>query len=293
MKQFYKLYQEVLKDDRLTSKQMLILTTLLNRGEYHDNKPFYCYEKWIASEVRCSERTIKRAIKHIAELGYINIERVYNKREKKTINYYTINFDCTNTKPVEKIEMASGTDKPTEQINNNNIEKIDNNMIDIENTYIPDELLYPAEYVEALTMPLYNTPKKEDVVIDDDVKKNIKMWLLSNVNKQRKGTIYYPSIRDKYGYSFKQVIESAKQLAEEKVIEYNPVEKDGKLYHYYNVPTNGTIQEWENICKKVYGTSKGDNDYINKISGYTQKFIENGISENDLIEIMLKVKNAA
>lgn len=293
MKQFYKLYQEVLANEKLTRTQQLIISVLINRAEYYNGKEFYCYVSWIASEVRCSEKTVKRAVKYFAEIGLLSINKTYNKEQKKTTNWYKLNIDTKNNCVVAKTElMVSGT-KEIEENNNNSTNIIKENMIDIENTYIPDELLYPAEYVEALTMPLYNTPKKEDVVIDDDVKKNIKMWLLSNVNKQRKGTIYYPGIRDKYGYTFKQVIESAKQLTEEKIIEYHPTEKDGKLYHYYNVPINGTIQEWENICKKVYGISKGDNDYINKISGYTKKFIDNGISENDLIEIMLKVKNAA
>lgn len=288
MKQFYKLYQEVLANEKLTRTQQLIISVLINRAEYYNGKEFYCYESWIASEVRCSEKTVKRAVKYFAEIGLLSINKTYNKEQKKTTNWYKLNIDTKNNSVVAKTElMVSGT-KEIEENNNNSTNIIKENMIDIENTFIPDEILYPIEQ---------NVNISEcKMVVADDVKETIKTHLLKNVNKQNKGTIYYPAIRDKYGYSFRQVIESAKQLAEEKVIEYHPSEKDGRIYHYYNLPDDGkkrALEQWKNVCKKIWGISNGNEDYISQAAKYVDDYIKRGISVDALIDIMYSVKSVA
>lgn len=109
MKLFYKLYQEVANNKNISRTQQIILTLLINRAEYHNNQAFYCYEKWIASEIGCSEKTVKRAIKTFAEQGYISIDRVYNKTLKKKINFYTLNIDTISNAPVtETTDIVSG-----------------------------------------------------------------------------------------------------------------------------------------------------------------------------------------
>lgn len=105
MKTFYKLYSDVLKDKELTRTQQTILSVLINRGEYH-KQAFYCYEDWIASEVDCSVRTVKRAIKEFEKLGYISINRTYNKETRKTTNYYTVLFDTTGSTAVAETNTS-------------------------------------------------------------------------------------------------------------------------------------------------------------------------------------------
>ena len=61
MKLFYKLYQEVANNKNISRTQQIILTLLINRAEYHNYQSFYCYEKWIASEIGCSEKTVKKS----------------------------------------------------------------------------------------------------------------------------------------------------------------------------------------------------------------------------------------
>ena len=75
MKLFYKKYRDIFQMETLTRTQKDIITILINRAEFHKNNPFYCYESWIAQEVKCSEKTVKRAIKHFAEIGLLDIDR--------------------------------------------------------------------------------------------------------------------------------------------------------------------------------------------------------------------------
>lgn len=318
MKQFYKKYREIFQAEELTRTQKDIITILINRSEYHNGEPFYCYESWIADEVKCSEKTVKRAVKHFEDIKLLTIDRHYNKQTRRTTNFYTVNIDTNgsvvvDTKnvsgivddyekkeieqplevepstPVEEeqprifdwdsikgndlLQMpVSDTDeysynsnttdedyeryfeseeyqeqlrKEQEYIENNNIEKENiNDMVDYSNTYIPDELVYndafSVDLKDCKRVDINTTP-----TINEDMVNNVKEWLIKNIGKSQQGTVYYKAFKEKYGYTFREVVETVKELDKRNVITYSPTEKNGKLYHYYSLKANSEEKELE------------------------------------------------
>lgn len=290
MKQFYKLFREVLQDDRLTRTQKDIISIIFNRAEYYKGKQFYCYESWIASEVKCSEKTVKRAIKHFETLGYININKVYNKKTRKTTNYYLVNFDVMNTRMVEETGTSGVAVEKTEVVNEVVVE-----TAPVVDDMPPMELLYPyeAEYAEALTIPIndFSTPKTEEKVDNEEIVNNVKRCLKKAANKDNKGVVYFPDIMKEFNYKYRDIVEAVKELDKRGELAYTPTEKDGKIYHNYTLSIKGTIKEWEQICEAVYGQSKGDEDYYTKLSMFSNRFIKNGYKEEELVDVIVKVKN--
>lgn len=279
MKQFYKLYQEVLQNEKLTRTQQAILSILINRQEYHKNKAFYCYVDWIASEIKCSERTVKRAIKYFAEIGLVSISKTYKKEIRKTTNWYRINIDTTNNGVVVNNEV-SGTMEDTN--------KTENNMRDI------DEVLQPID--EDIDI------KQCKMIIDNEVISNIKNHLINNINKKNKSTVYYPAIKEKFGYDYKTVIESVKQLSQQNIINYQPEEKDGKIYHYYSVPPkfneekyNETLGKWYDLVvqhiNKINTNGYNKQMVINDLQSYAGDYLKDGVTATDLQDMVKIVFN--
>ena len=266
MKRFYKLYQDVLKNDKLTRTQQQIISVLINRAEYHQYNKFYCYEEWIAQEVNCSVKTVKRAIKYFAELELIDITKVYNKVTKKTTNYYVVNIDTLNNKVVEETEVVVSDTL---------------NKVEEEQT---------AERSETVCVPVVNsTPKTEEQVNNEEIVTNVKEYLKKSANKNRMGTVYFPEIMKKYKYTYKEIVEAVKELDRRGSITYKPSESDGKLYHSFTINTL-TINDWRKLCKKVWGESNGNQEYLQTISKYSQKFINDGISEEELVNTMIDIR---
>lgn len=328
MKQFYKKYRDIFQMETLTRTQKDIITILINRMEYHNGEPFYCFESWIAEEVKCGIATVKRAIKHFEDIKLINIDRHYNKQTRKTTNFYTINidtngstlvntdnvsgvvndyekeeivepstpvleeqprvFDWDSIKGNDLIQMpVSVTDeftynsnttdedyekyfeseeyqeqlrKEQEYIENNNIEKENiNDMVDYSNTYIPDELVYN----DAFSVDLKDCKRIDTTTptINEDMVNNVKEWLIKNIGKNKQATIYYKALKEKYGYTFKEVVETAKELDRQNVITYVPVEKNGKLYHYYSLKRTSEAVEVEIIVDWLKYTTYRINQY--------------------------------
>lgn len=312
MKQFYKKYRDIFQMETLTRTQKDIITILINRMEYHNGEPFYCYETWISEEVKCGIATVKRAIKHFEDIKLLTIDRHYNKHTRKTTNFYTINIDTNgstlvntdnvsgvvddyekeeivepstpvveeeqprvfdwdsitgndlvqmpvtnvdeyeySTKTEEDYDAYYESDEYKEQlrkeeeyiINNNIEEKNINDMIDYSNTYIPDELVYN----DAFSVDLKDCKRIDTTTptINEDMLNNVKEWLIKNIGKNKQATIYYKALKEKYGYTFKEVVETAKELDRQNVITYAPVEKNGKLYHYYSLKVYSEEKELE------------------------------------------------
>ena len=331
MKQFYKKYREIFQAEELTRTQKDIITILINRHEYHNGEPFYCYESWIAEEVKCSEKTVKRAIKHFEDIKLLTIDRHYNKQTRKTTNFYTINIDTNGStlvntdnvsgvvddyekeeivepstpvveeeQPrvfdwdsitgndlvqmpvtnVDEFEYSTKTEedydeyyesdeykeqlrKEEEYIINNNIEEENiNDMIDYSNTYIPDELVYndafSVDLKDCKRIDINNTTTS---ITNEEIMNNIKDWLIKNIGKNKQATIYYKALKEKYGYTFKEVVETAKELDRQNVITYAPVEKNGKLYHYYSLKRTSEAVEVEIIVDWLKYTTSRINQY--------------------------------
>ena len=323
MKQFYKKYRDIFQMETLTRTQKDIITILINRAEYHNNKPFYCYESWIATEVKCSEKTVKRAIKHFAEIGLLDIKRTYNKETHKTINYYTINFDTTNNEVVNETENVvsnieeqvttatcnegfdwdsiKGNDlleiedetepTPSEKNIDNYSEKVDE-MIDIDNTYIPDCIAYPNEDIFAVKLSECKRLDKPTPTITDDVLNNIKNWLVKNIGKKEQATIYYKDINKKYGYNFRTVMLALKELDKQGVITYSPIEKDGKLLHYYSIHCISEERELELVIewiKYVKCRVRQYKEEIKQVPTCKKEFYKNIIDDvNEKINVFSK-----
>lgn len=331
MKQFYKKYREIFQAEELTRTQKDIITILINRHEYHNGEPFYCYESWISEEVKCSEKTVKRAIKHFEDIKLLTIDRHYNKQTRKTTNFYTINIDTNGStlvntdnvsgvvndsekeeivepstpvveeeQPrvfdwdsikgndlvqmpvtnVDEFEYSTKTEedydeyyesdeykeqlrKEEEYIINNNIEEENiNDMIDYSNTYIPDELVYndafSVDLKDCKRIDINNTTTS---ITNEEMMNNIKDWLIKNIGKNKQATIYYKALKEKYGYTFKEVVETAKELDRQNVITYAPVEKNGKLYHYYSLKRTSEAVEVEIIVDWLKYTTSRINQY--------------------------------
>lgn len=331
MKQFYKKYREIFQAEELTRTQKDIITILINRHEYHNGEPFYCYESWIAEEVKCSEKTVKRAVKHFEDIKLLTIDRHYNKQTRKTTNFYTIHINTNGStlvntdnvsgvvddyekeeivepstpvveeeQPrvfdwdsitgndlvqmpvtnVDEFEYSTKTEedydeyyesdeykeqlrKEEEYIINNNIEEKNiNDMIDYSNTYIPDELVYndafSVDLKDCKRIDINNTTTS---ITNEEMINNIKDWLIKNIGKNKQATIYYKALKEKYGYTFKEVVETAKELDRQNVITYAPVEKNGKLYHYYSLKRTSEAVEVEIIVDWLKYTTSRINQY--------------------------------
>ena len=251
MQGFYKNYKNVIQNEKLTRTQQVVLGVILDKAKYYKGKQFYCYEEWIAAEVRCSRRTVIRAIKRLEELEIIVVKKNYNKTIQKTTNYYSINNNAVNN--------------GEENMVNNTITEIANKQ--------------------------FKTVKNEKEVVSDEILSNVKKCLKKGVNKKNEGIVYLPGINKSTGYDYSTILKAVEVLNERGDIEYTPNEKDGKIYHNYSISIKGTIKEWEQICIAAYGQSRGDMDYLNKVSMYNKQFVENGIDNKELIKVMMNVLN--
>lgn len=160
---YFKAYQEILQNKQISRTQQLIMSILLNRAEYHNFNSFYCYEQWIANELQCSLSTVKRGIKKLEEVGLVIIERTYNHQQRKTINYYTMNFNITgNTVVASTEEIVSGVDENTHNVDWDNIDGDT-----IEET--PEERDMDAELEQYLNSPQFHEVlKKEEQLISQE-----------------------------------------------------------------------------------------------------------------------------
>ena len=295
MKQFYKLFREVLQDDRLTRTQKDIISIIFNRAEYYKGKQFYCYESWIASEVKCSEKTVKRAIKHFETLGYININKVYNKKTRKTTNYYLVNFDVMNNKMVEETGTSGVAVEKTEVVNEVVVE-----TTPVVDDIPPMELLYPyeAEMIEAMSIPIndFSTPKTEEKVDNEEIINNVKECLKKAANKDNKGIVYFPEIMKKYNYKYRDIAEAVKELDKRGELTYTPAEKEGKIYHNYSFPKVMSKEEYETLkkewwefcvknAKKIGQDGLTEKQVKSDMSGSVYLFEQRGLQKKDMVEL--------
>ena len=82
-------YISFLKGRGLNQTAKLIYICLVGNYRYH-KKEFYTYESFLADKLEVDERTIRRGIKKLKDVGLISIKREFNKTTNKTVNYYTV-----------------------------------------------------------------------------------------------------------------------------------------------------------------------------------------------------------
>lgn len=283
MYRFYKNYRGVIRDEKLTKTQKTVYSILINRAEFHNGNKFYCFESWIAEEAVCSIRTVKRAIKHLEELGYIHITKSYNKADKKTTNYYTVNFEWQKGKMVAETG-ASGEGDVSTPVVKTKVVKL--SAIQPEPTY--NEIPTTTDNIK---------DSKVVTEINKDVLNDVFTYLKSNVNEAKRGVVYFPALKGQFGYNYRQVVEAVRELANRGKIEYDPQEKDGKLFHFYSISSGvitnekkyeETIGKWIDLCSNqmsklnANSTEEEKKLVLSTLSDYAGEYIVNGVTKEDL-----------
>ena len=307
MYRFYKSYRGILQDERLTRTQKVILAILINRAEYYKGNKFYCFESWIASEADCSEKTVKRAVKHFESLGLIAITPTYNKTTKKKTNFYVVNFDWSKGKMVEETG-ADGTAVEQQEVAQNSVTPIieaqEVKLSAIEPEYTYNEIVATDEDID-ITKCKVVTPMTA-VEISNDVLNNVFTYLKSNANEAKKGMVYFPAVKSKYGYDYKTVVESVRALANKGYINYDPQEKDGKLFHFYTISSSvvtdekkfeETLGKWIDLCSNQMSRLNADSTedekklVLSTLSNYAAAYMTNGVTKDDLKNAIQYVYN--
>lgn len=103
---YIKLFTEDLKGKNLSLFDKAVLGSLITKYQFHGCKEFYTYENFIADELEIGEATVKRSIKKLNEAGLISINKKYDSKLRKTINFYTVNFNTEDDKHIEEEEIS-------------------------------------------------------------------------------------------------------------------------------------------------------------------------------------------
>lgn len=103
---YIKLFTEDLKGKNLSLFDKAVLGSLITKYQFHGCKEFYTYENFIADELEIGEATVKRSIKKLNEAGLISINKKYDSKLRKTINFYTVNFNTEDDKHIKEEEIS-------------------------------------------------------------------------------------------------------------------------------------------------------------------------------------------
>lgn len=103
---YIKLFTEDLKGKSLSLFDKAVLGSLITKYQFHGCKEFYTYENFIADELEIGEATVKRSIKKLNEAGLISINKKYDSKLRKTINFYTVNFNTEDDKHIKEEEIS-------------------------------------------------------------------------------------------------------------------------------------------------------------------------------------------
>lgn len=194
-KQFIKLYTNDLKGKGLTITDKAVYSSLHTKYQYHENKPFYTYEKFIAEELEVSERSVRNSIKKLEESGLVEIKRQYNKETRKTTNFYIVKD--TDTAEANNKESMEITNTQTPINEDMTIEELDT-VFDIDNA---DEPVY-------LPLNFNNYDDEEDINNNSDD--------ITDYQKMRLG------IMEKYNKSPEEYLENINKILD---IDYKLLEE--------------------------------------------------------------------
>lgn len=103
---YIKLFTEDLKGKSLSLFDKAVFGSLITKYQFHGCKEFYTYENFIADELEIGEATVKRSIKKLNEAGLISINKKYDTKLRKTINFYTVNFNTEDDKHIKEEEIS-------------------------------------------------------------------------------------------------------------------------------------------------------------------------------------------
>lgn len=134
----------------------------------------------LASQLRCSVSTVKRAVKRIAELGYFTKQQIPDESGLKGNNLYTLNLDKLFKKPPESLTQQEGS-FCTPKYN-----KYNNNIININNKYLGGHSdSSPKEPTQTLTNKELETMDRDKPQLDENNSSTAAEQLLKRLNNQR------------------------------------------------------------------------------------------------------------
>lgn len=121
MNTYIKLFTNDLKNKGLSLYDKAVYGSLVTKYQYHNNEPFYTYEKFIADELEVSESSVKRSIKKLIELGLISVSKRFNKQLKQTVNYYIINNSILSNENLSNDTSITSVENVEQKPNNSQI----------------------------------------------------------------------------------------------------------------------------------------------------------------------------
>lgn len=135
---FLKLDTNLITDTSINSNEFRIYTYFLCLYN-QEKKCAYPSLETISEKLNISLSTVKRAIKHLAELGYISIEK--KKAQIGNHNIYTKLKHLISDKRVEVVDIKSGDEIKEEKIDNHENVRLTRKYTDVDNSKAIKEML--------------------------------------------------------------------------------------------------------------------------------------------------------
>ena len=136
---YIKLFTTELNNKGLSLYDKAVYGSLMTKFQYHHNTEFYTFEKFIADELEVSERTVKRSIKRLNDVGLISISKRFHKQLKQTVNYYIINNSILSNENLLPDTSTTAIEKVEQKPNNSQIETVEHTPIYVPLKGIEDE----------------------------------------------------------------------------------------------------------------------------------------------------------
>jgi DNA-binding MarR family transcriptional regulator len=169
----------------LNSTQFSVLNTIIshvNHEVYINRGEALAWPSYarIASVLRCSVSTVKRAVKCIAELGYFTKQQMPDENGLKANNLYTLNIDKLFKKTPASLTQQEGS-FCTPKYN-----KYNNNIININNKYLGGHSdPSPKKPTQTLTNKELQTMDRDKPQNDENDVSPVAEKLLKRINNQR------------------------------------------------------------------------------------------------------------
>ena len=135
---FLKLDTNLITDTSINSNEFRIYTYLLSLYN-NEKKCAYPSLETISTKLNISLSTVKRAIKHLAELGYISVEK--KKAQIGNHNIYTRLKHLISNKKVDIVGIKSSEEIKEENINNNVNVRLVRKHVDVDKSKAIREML--------------------------------------------------------------------------------------------------------------------------------------------------------
>ncbi|RDV26295.1 helix-turn-helix domain-containing protein [Lysinibacillus capsici] len=87
---FVIVYKQILNDTRITRSSDITVYCALSAYADNITRQSWASIATIAKMARCSESSVRRALKTLSDLGYVRVDKQYDRIGKQTSNLYTV-----------------------------------------------------------------------------------------------------------------------------------------------------------------------------------------------------------